>query len=125
MKGGACKKGAGKLRQMLNHIVLVGRVIELPEVKETSHGNKVATVGLEMDRPFKSAEGIYEKDIVTITLWKGIAETVSEVCQIGDILAVKGRIQSRNYEKEGNVYRNYEFIAEKVSFISSGAASGD
>lgn len=109
---------------MLNHIVLVGKVVELPNLKETVNGNKLAVIGMMLDRPFKNSEGNYDQDYIAITLWKGIAETVCEVCRLQDVLAIKGRIQTHTYEKDGNVYHNYEIIAEKVSFIESNAAKG-
>ncbi|MEF9920526.1 MAG: single-stranded DNA-binding protein [Erysipelotrichaceae bacterium] len=108
---------------MLNQIVLVGKVVELPEIKETTNGNKIGNIGLLLNRPFKNSNGIYDTDYVSITLWKGIAETVSEVCRINDIIAIKGRLQTSDYTKDDVVYHNYEIIAEKVSFISSQLAS--
>ncbi|HIR15400.1 MAG TPA: single-stranded DNA-binding protein, partial [Candidatus Onthosoma merdavium] len=38
---------------MLNSIILVGKIETLPEIKETSGGHKLATLGLLLDRPFK------------------------------------------------------------------------
>lgn len=104
---------------MLNQIVLVGRVKELPTIQESSNGNKFANLLLELDRPFKNSNGEYEQDYITIVLWKGIAETVSDICQLKDIIGVKGRIQSYTYEgKDGNTYRSYDIIAEKISFLN-------
>lgn len=104
---------------MLNQIVLVGRVKELPTIQESANGNKFANLLLELDRPFKNSNGVYEQDYITIILWKGIAETVSDICQINDIIGVKGRIQSYSYEgKDGQTYRSYDIIAEKISFLN-------
>ena len=55
---------------MLNQIVLVGRVIQLPEIRETPSGAKVATLHLEVDRNFRNSHGEYEKDIFNVTLWR-------------------------------------------------------
>ncbi len=54
------------------------------------------------------------------TLWTGIAETTSEYCKKGDLLGIKGRVQTRSYEKEDEK-RQYvtEVVAEKVTFLSS------
>lgn len=105
---------------MLNQVVLVGKVVDLPTIKETVNGNKVATLGMELDRSFKNSDGYYETDYIAVTLWKGIAETVTNVCKMGDIIAVKGRVQTHTYNgKDDIVYHNYEFIAEKVSFLSN------
>ncbi len=106
--------------KMLNQIVLVGKVVELPILKESISGNKYASLQLELERPFKNVNGEFDTDIVSVTLWKGIAETTINVCKIGDIIGMKGRIQSYSYEnKEGQTYYGYDIIAEKVSFLSN------
>lgn len=103
---------------MLNQCVLVGRVVELPKLQETSNGNKVASMLLEVDRSFRNAEGQVEKDIFNVQLWRGIAETCCDVCTPGSIVAIKGRIQAFNHRKDENIYYNAEIIAEKVSFLN-------
>ncbi|MEF9961418.1 MAG: single-stranded DNA-binding protein [Erysipelotrichaceae bacterium] len=108
---------------MLNQIVIVGKVVDLPEIKKTVNGTKIGNVGILLNRPFKNSEGYYDTDYLSITLWKGIAETVSEVCRVNDVLAIKGRIQTSDYTKDDIVYHNYDIIAEKVSFISSELAT--
>lgn len=102
---------------MLNQCILVGRVLEMPKLQTTANGNKVASMLLEVDRSFKTTEGIVEKDIFNVQLWRGIAETCCDVCKPGSIVAIKGRLQAFNHRKEDNVFYNAEVIAERVSFI--------
>lgn len=104
---------------MLNFIVLAGKIIEMPVLKETVNGTKYANVVLEITRPFKNSNSQYDHDRIVVTMWKGIAETAMEVCKLGDILGVKGRVQSYSVEKENQTYYNYEIVAEHVSFIAS------
>ena len=105
---------------MLNQIVLVGRLTKEVEVKELEEGKKVAHMSLAIPRSFKNADGEYETDFVTCTLWEGVAETTSEYCKKGDIVGVKGRLQTSSYEKEdGNKEFRMDVIAEKVTFLSS------
>lgn len=105
---------------MLNQVVLVGRVVKDVEVKELESGKKVTNMTLAIPRSFKNADGIYETDFVDITLWDGIASNVAEYCRKGDLVGVKGRLQSSSYEKEdGTKQYKMEVIAEKVSFLSS------
>ena len=105
---------------MINQVIVLGKISELPIMKETINGNKVATILLEVTRNFRNSEGEYEVDLMQFTLWKGIAESTVAIAQVGDILAVKGRLQTSSYEsQEGIIYYNYELIAEKVSFVNS------
>ncbi len=103
---------------MLNQCVLVGKVKQVPQLQETANKNKVATLLLEVERSFKNSEGVLESDVFNVQLWRGIAETCCDVCTIGSVIAIKGRIQSFNVQKESNTFYNAEIIAEKVSFIT-------
>jgi len=105
---------------MLNQIVLVGRLAKEVEVKELESGKKVSNVVLAVPRPFKNEEGMYDTDFIECVLWDGIAENTSNYCHKGDIIGVKGRIQTRNIENEdGTKNKIQEVIAEKVTFLSS------
>ncbi len=104
---------------MLNQYVCVGKVKDLPELKETASGVKMARMTLELDRNFPNAQGAYESDLVECTLWRGVAETTIAHCVEGSVVGIKGRIQSRVLEnREGNRYIAYDLIAEQVTFIS-------
>lgn len=104
---------------MINNVVIAGKVVELPKLKETSNGTKYATMLLEVTRPFRNSNGQYDSDHILITLWKGVAEMANDVCKIGDTIGVKARIQTFNVEKDTQTYYNYEFIAEQISFLSA------
>lgn len=104
---------------MLNQAVLVGRIVKDPEVKDTDKG-KVANVTLAVPRSFKNMNGEYDTDFISCVLWKGIAENTAEYCKKGDLVGIKGRIQTRNVEFEDETHKQYvEVIAEKVTFLSS------
>lgn len=104
---------------MLNQIVLVGRLVRDPELREYE-GGKYTYVTLAVPRSYKNADGNYDTDFIDCKLWDGIAENASEFCKKGDLLGVKGRVQSSVYEKEEK--KNYvtDIIAEKITFLSSG-----
>ncbi len=111
---------------MLNTCVIVGRVIETPEVRTTPKGQNVAHLIIEADRLFRNEDGTLSTDIFSVTLWRGIAEECAAVCHVGSVVAVKGRMQSNQVERGGSVFYNVEIIAEKVAFLSdpSGSAAG-
>lgn len=104
---------------MLNQTVIVGRIVRDLEVHETESGNKVAQLTLAVPRSFKNMEGQYETDFIPCVLWKGIAENTAEYCKKGDLVGIKGRIQTRSYETEEEIRKNIvEVVAEKVTFLS-------
>ncbi|MFV0381854.1 MAG: single-stranded DNA-binding protein [Breznakia sp.] len=105
---------------MLNQIVIVGKVKEMPELKETNSSIKYALLTLDVNRNFKNSEGVFESDTIVCTLWRGIAESCLDVCEVGSLVGIKGRLQSRSYTNEENrTFINYEVIAEKVSFLDA------
>lgn len=104
---------------MLNQTVIVGRLIKDPELNETENGNKVTNITLAVPRSFKNINGEYDTDFISCVLWKGIAENTVEYCKKGDLLGVKGRIQSRKINTDESKKEILEVVAEKVTYLSS------
>ncbi len=96
---------------MNNMSMLIGRLVSDLQLNETENGRKVCNITLAVPRSYKNNEGIYETDFIPVVLYSGMAETTTEYCKKGDLIAVKGRLQSN----EGKI----QLIAEKVSFLSS------
>ena len=96
---------------MLNQTVLVGRLVKEVEVKEIEDGKKVSYITLAIPRSYKNANGEYETDFIPCTLWNAIAENTAEYCKKGDIIGVKGRLESNN--------NGISLVAEKITFLSS------
>ena len=95
---------------MLNQIVLVGRLVDDPVIEEMED-KKYCRITIAVLRSYKNENGEYDTDLIPITLWNGIAENTKEYCKKGDLIGVKGRIQS----KENDI----EIVAEKITFLTS------
>ena len=110
-------KGGNKV---LNQTVLVGRLTKDLEIKTLDNGKKIVNITVAIPRNFKNADGEYETDFINCILWNSVAENTAEYCKKGDIIGVRGRLQSSSYEKEdgAKVYTT-ELIAEKITFLSS------
>ncbi len=105
---------------MVNQIVLVGRIARAPETKVLENGRKYATLTLAVPRNYKNVNGEYDTDFLDCTLWSSVAESTSEYCKTGDMIGVKGRVQSRIIETpEGQRRRKTEIVAERVTFLTS------
>lgn len=99
--------------------MLVGRLTRDITVNKSEKGVRVATISLAIPRSFKNMEGGYDTDFVDCVAFDNIADNTSEYCGKGDIVGVKGRVQSRAVEKDGKTLYLTEIIAEKVTFLSS------
>lgn len=92
---------------MLNQIVFVGR---LTDIKENKEENK-AKVTLAIPRNYKNENGEYDTDYIPCELKGVIATNTIEYCKIGDLIGIRGRIESEN--------KKIVIKAEKVTFLSS------
>lgn len=103
---------------MFNEVVLVGKLVNEPVLKETGNGTKLATAVLEIEKGFKNGVGVIESDYVTVVLWRGIAEALIDCTHLGSIIGVKGRLQTRTYEtSDTQRITTMEVVAERVSFM--------
>ena len=55
---------------------------------------------LAISRPFKNEDGEYKSDYVDVTIWNNIAEQVQEYCHKGDVIGVRGRLETRIIDDE-------------------------
>ena len=104
---------------MLNNVVLVGRLVKKPEVRDTENGKKMSFITLAIPRGYKNMNGEYDTDFVDCVLWDATASNTATYCDKGDIIGVKGRIQSRVATTENEKKYFMDIIAEKVTFLSS------
>ncbi len=104
---------------MLNQVVLVGRLTRDVVVNKSDKGIKVATVSLAIPRSFKNSDGVYDTDFVDCVAFDNVASNTSEYCNKGDIVGVKGRIQSRVIENDGKKEYATDIVCEKITFLSS------
>lgn len=103
---------------MVNETVLVGRITQDPKVTELENGKKVCNITVAVPRSYKNENGEYDTDFIKCTMWSGIAEKTSEYCKQGDLIGIKGRIQTRVIEKDNSKQTIQEVVAEKVTFLA-------
>ena len=105
---------------MLNQFVIVGRLVRDPDLHETENGKKVTTITVAVPRSYKNSNGEYESDFINCILWNGVAQNTTEYCKKGDLLGVKGRVQTRSVvDKDEKTNYLTEMIAEKITFLSN------
>ncbi|SCB99810.1 single-strand DNA-binding protein [Priestia flexa] len=110
--------------QLINEVVLVGRLTRVPELKYTSEGIPFSHITVAVNRNFRNQEGEVEADFVSITLWRKNAENMTKYCDKGSIIGVVGRVQTRTFENnlQQRVYVT-DIIAEYVRFLSGKPSS--
>ena len=105
---------------MLNVVALMGRLVADPQLRQTTTGKNVASFRIAVDRGRKDANGQNQADCFDIVAWDKSAEFVCRYFQKGSLIAVEGRLQSRNYQdKSGNNRNAVEVVVNNVSFAGN------
>lgn len=105
---------------MLNVVALMGRLVADPELRKTSSDVSVASFRIAVDRTFVRQGEERQADFISIVCWRQSAEFVCKYFHKGDLIALNGRIQTRQYEdNQGNKRTAFEVVADNVSFCGS------
>lgn len=106
---------------MLNVVAIMGCLVRDPELRQTQSGKDVASFTVACDRNRKDAPA----DFIPVTAWDKTAQFVCRYFQKGSLIAVNGRLQSRQYQdKAGNNRTAIEIVANNVNFAGSKQDSG-
>ena len=108
---------------MLNVVVLMGRLVADPELRQIPSGISTCTFRIAVDRNFVKQGEERKADFIDVTAWRQTAEFVSKYFQKGSMIAIEGSLQTRQYQdKNGNNRTATEVLASQVSFCGGKAA---
>lgn len=107
----------------MNRVILMGRMVADPDLKTTPSGVSVSSFRLAVDRNYQPKEAEERQaDFIPCVAWRKTAEFICRNFQKGQMIAVEGELQSRNYEdKEGTKRTAYEVIVGQAYFTGSKA----
>ena len=89
-------------------------------MKEISEGKFRTTINVAVARDYRNSDGIYDADFINCVLWNGVAAATKDYCHKGDVVGIKAKLQTHNYEAEDGTKRTMmEVVADKVIFITS------
>jgi len=103
----------------MNQVILIGRLTRDPELRFTAgSGKAVATFTIAVDRGYGKDK---EADFLRIVVWDKQGEHCANYLAKGRLVAVQGRIQTRNYETQSGEKRySTEIVADRVEFLEWG-----
>ena len=102
---------------MLNVIALQGRLVADPTPRQTQAGKSVATFRIACDRNRKGPDGQTQADFIDVVVWERTAEFVCRDFRKGNMIAVDGRLQTRNFTDKNGVNKTaVEVVANNVAF---------
>lgn len=104
---------------MLNHVELLGRLAQEPEIRYTQSGTAVASFDLAVQVPSKNKDAA--PDYIPIVCWRERAEFCGRYLSKGRQIVVEGRISTRKWkdEKTGQNRKAVEVVASNIYFADS------
>lgn len=102
---------------MLNEVILMGRLTRDPDVRMTQNGTTAANFALACERDYAPQGQDRETDFFDIVAFGKTADFAGQYFAKGQLVAVKGRLQQRDWtDKQGNKRRTTEILADRCYF---------
>lgn len=99
---------------MTNLVVLIGRLTKDPDIKKTSSGKSVASFALAVNQRFNRDK----TDFINCVAWEKTAEFLGNYVKKGNLVAVEGRITTRNYDgSDGKKVYVTEVVCDSVQSL--------
>jgi len=107
------------MARSVNQVILMGNLTRDPELRQTPNGQNVCSFSLALNRSYRDANGEWQEatDFVDIVAWGPLGERVGQYLSKGRRCLVQGRLQSRNWEQEGQKRSKVEVVANDVTFL--------
>ena len=103
----------------MNKVLLTGRITKDPEIRYTPNGMANLLFTIAVDRQVRDANGNRQADFVSCVAWGQQADFMSRYVKKGNMLAITGRIQVRNYQGQDNqTHYVTEVVVESVENLS-------
>ena len=102
---------------MLNEVILIGRLTRDPDIRMTQNGTTAANFALACERDYAPQGQDRETDFFDIVAFGKTADFAGQYFAKGQLVAVKGRLQQRDWtDKQGNKRRTTEILADRCYF---------
>ena len=111
---------------MLNNVVIMGRLTAEPELRQTTSGIEVLSFSVAVDRDYVRQGEERQTDFINCVAWRQTASFISSWFHKGNMIALTGSLQTRNYEdKNGNKRVATEVVVSTANFCGSKSETGN
>ena len=103
----------------LNRVSLIGSLGSDVELKHTPQGVAVASFSMATNEGYKDQSGQWQDKTEwhRIVLWRGMAETASKFLKKGSKIYLEGKLQTRNWDKDGQKHYTTEIVGSSMEFL--------
>lgn len=100
----------------MNRVLLTGRLTRDPEMRTVSNGKTVTTFSIATNEYRGGSE---KAEFHTVVTWDRLAEICSQYLGKGQLVAIEGRLQTRQWEDERKIrHWKTEIVANQVEMLS-------
>jgi single-strand DNA-binding protein len=100
----------------LNKAIILGRVTAAPQLRNTSGGQSITTLGVATNRAWtdKAGQKQEEAEFHNVVIWGKQAEVACQFLAKGSLVLIEGRIVTRSWEKDGVTHKVTEIVCENM-----------
>jgi single-strand DNA-binding protein len=110
----------------VNKVILVGNLGRDAEVKVTAGGQSVASFSIATTETWtKDGEKKEKTEWHRIVLWGRQADTLQPYLTKGKQIDVEGRLETRQWEKDGQKHYTTEVKADRIVLLGGGRGGGE
>ncbi len=115
------------MARSFNQVILMGNLTRDPELRQIPSGQSVTNFSLALNRSYKDQSGEWQEatDYVDVVAWGSLGERVAQYVTKGRPVLVNGRLQSRNWEQDGQKRSKVEVVAQDVTFLGARGESAN
>ena len=105
----------------INRVVLTGNLTRDPELRSTPGGLAICKLGIAVNTRRKNSEGQWEEkpNFFRVTVFGRQAESCANFLKKGRPVAIDGRLEWSQWERDGQKRESVDIIAETVQFLGS------
>lgn len=105
---------------MINRVVVIGRLVGVPELKITQAGVSYVRVTIANEQVYKDKE---HTNFIDVLAWSRLAENLSKYCDKGRKILVDGKLEVKKNKQGDKNYTNVTVIAENIDFLEAPKSS--
>ena len=111
----------------VNKAIIVGNLGADPDVRYSANGNAITKIRVATSESWKDKQSGETKEKTEwhrITAFGRLAEIMGEYLKKGSQVYIEGRLQTSQYEKEGQTHYSTDIIADTMQMLGGRAQSG-
>lgn len=110
----------------LNRVVLIGRLVRDPEMKQTQNGKSFCKFSIANNRTYV-VDGNKREDtsFINCVAFGRLSEIIQQYCQKGKQIAVEGRLTQRSWDSPEGKRSIVEVTVENMQLLGSAQGGGN